>query len=198
MFVCGKVMGACINLFVFWRMRVVRNGDQDKIRSAKRGKWNIDERVGDFQLDNEFYRSNPWDRGHLARRSSAAWGDSDEEAKEASDATMFYTNAVLQHENLNQDEWLALEDWVKMLEDDSTNKISVFSGPIYGDEGMARQFVRPRGKVAAEVPAAPFKVACFVGQSGGLDARAFLMVQDRLALLLLLIDNANSKRDLRP
>ena len=37
--------------------------------------WVIDSVVGpDNQLNNDYYNRNPWDRGHMARRASAAWG----------------------------------------------------------------------------------------------------------------------------
>jgi endonuclease G, mitochondrial len=81
---------------------VASNINQGKLVDIKRGRWSTDSRVGEFQLDNAYYVDNPWDRGHLARRSSMAWGDSKEAAKRASDGTMKYTNATLQHENLNQ------------------------------------------------------------------------------------------------
>ena len=101
----------------------------------KRG-WDIDTRIeAEFQLDNEYYRANPWDRGHLARRFSLAWGETARDAKSASDSTFFFSNATLQHENFNQDEWLALEDWVKNLMLDEAGKITEFTGPIYGELG---------------------------------------------------------------
>lgn len=85
-----------------------RNIDQSLLKKASRGTWRLDKQVGDFQLGNAYYRRNEYDRGHLARRSSAAWGSSAKEAADASDATMIYSNAALQHENFNQDEWLHL------------------------------------------------------------------------------------------
>ena len=86
------------------------NIDQSKLFNVKRKEgWDIDSRVGnENQLNNDYYFANPWDRGHLARRAAIAWGDSKREAQKASDNTFFYTNATLQHENFNQDEWLAL------------------------------------------------------------------------------------------
>ncbi|NER83292.1 MAG: endonuclease, partial [Leptolyngbya sp. SIO1D8] len=86
------------------------NIDQAKIHQVNRiDDWRIDTRIGaENQLNNDYYFSNPWDRGHLARRSSAAWGDSRREAKLAADDTFYYSNAALQHGNFNQDEWLAL------------------------------------------------------------------------------------------
>ena len=157
------------------------NIDQDKVKSVSRSDhWRIDTRIGAAnQLNNDYYVSNPWDRGHLARRSTAAWGDSSREAKLASDDTFFYSNASLQHENFNQDEWRALEDWVKDLTLDATNKISVFSGPIFGE--FARS-ITPQGRPTALIPSGFFKVVAFINQQEKLEARAFMMMQDEVAL----------------
>ena len=67
------------------------NIDQGQFRSVGRSdNWRTDSRIGDEnQLNNDYYRSNPWDRGHLARRSSAAWGPNGRAAKHASDDTFF-------------------------------------------------------------------------------------------------------------
>ena len=157
------------------------NIDQDKLKSVSRADdWQIDTRVGaENQLNNDYYRRNPWDRGHLARRASAAWGDSNREAKLASDDTFFFTNATLQHENFNQDEWLALEDWVKELTLDSNNKISVISGPIFGESARS---ITPQGRTTALIPSAFFKVVTYINKEEKLDVRAFIMVQDDEAL----------------
>lgn len=157
------------------------NINQSQFKSVKRGGWNIDTRVGGKnQLDNDYYYRNRWDRGHIARRSSAAWGEDTRAAKAASDATMFYTNACLQFDSFNQDEWLDLEDWVKHLQDDTDDRISVFSGPIYGEESL---FVVPRGGGdAAEVPAAFFKIVCFTNRKGEFEVRAFNVPQDQKAM----------------
>ncbi len=158
------------------------NIDQNQLKSVDRNdNWRIDTRIGaDFQLNNDYYRSNPWDRGHLARRASAAWGPTRREAKRASDETFYYSNATLQHANFNQDEWLALENWVFDLKLDSNGKITVFSGPIYGDFSRT---ITPPGRESALIPSAFFKVVCFVNKNTNeLDVRAFLMFQDSEAL----------------
>lgn len=158
------------------------NINQSLIKSARRKKtWDIDTRIGyEFQLDNDYYRSNPWDRGHLARRSVVAWGETPRDAKKASDATFFYSNAALQHENFNQDEWLALEDWVKELTLDEDGRITEFTGPIYGEFG---RMISPAGRKPAETPSAFFKILCFISkETKELDVRAFLMFQDKEAL----------------
>lgn len=95
------------------------NINQTRLHAVKRGGWNVDLLIGaENQLDNDYYYKNRWDRGHLARRASAAHGETAREAKRASDSTMFYTNACLQFDSFNQDEWLDLEDWVKDLSED--------------------------------------------------------------------------------
>jgi endonuclease G len=157
------------------------NIDQSKLFNVKRKKnWDIDSRVGnENQLNNDYYFANPWDRGHLARRAAVAWGENKREAQKASDNTFFYTNATLQHENFNQDEWLALEDWVLNLEEDSSNKISVFAGPIFGDFSRS---ITPPGRETALIPSAFFKIICFINKSKELEVRAFIMYQDEEAL----------------
>jgi len=157
------------------------NIDQNKFRISQGGKrWRIDSRIGaDFQLNNDYYASNPWDLGHMARRASAAWGESGREAQRASDETYYFSNASLQHMNFNRDEWVGLEDWVKKLDIDTTNRISVFSGPIFGD------FVRsitPEGRDTALIPSAYFKVVAFINTAEDLEVRSFIMVQDEEAM----------------
>ncbi len=139
-------------------------------------KWMIDKEIGEeYQLDNDYYKKNDWDKGHMARFATSAWGDTEEEAGLAGDDTMFYSNACLQHKNLNRDEWLGVEDWVKDLEEDQNGMISTFSGPIYGP---SKRFYEPAGREPAEIPVAFFKVVAFIDKSGNLTTRAFILLQD--------------------
>lgn len=156
------------------------NINQTRLHAVKRGGWNVDLLIGaENQLDNDYYYKNRWDRGHLARRASAAHGETAREAKRASDSTMFYTNACLQFDSFNQDEWLDLEDWVKDLSEDLDDRITVFSGPIFGDEPL---HVVPPHREAAEVPAAFFKIVCFMNRRNEFDVRAFNVPQDQRAM----------------
>ncbi|MDY6938838.1 MAG: DNA/RNA non-specific endonuclease [Cyanobacteriota bacterium] len=158
------------------------NIDRTLIKNVPRSRdWNIDSRIGwEFQLDNDYYRRNPWDRGHLARRGSLAWGKTVREAKRASDETFYYANASLQHENFNQDEWLALEDWVFHLDLAAQGRITVFSGPVYGEFSRT---ITPPGREPGLIPCGFFKVVCFANKDAEqLDVRAFLMYQDLEAL----------------
>jgi len=168
---------------------VALNIDQARLKTGTgRGAWREDDQVGrEYQLNNDYYQNNDWDRGHLANRSSAAWGDTFQEAQRAADDTMVYTNACLQHANLNQDEWLQVENWVKTLEEDANDKISVFSGPLYSrraSSSSATQFLQPPGRPAAEIPAGFFKIVVFVDreQHQQLATRAFVYLQNAAAL----------------
>lgn len=153
------------------------NVDQKQYRQTTRAsRWKLDSRIGaDFQLDNAYYRSNPWDRGHLARRATAAWGDTPKAAQRAADETFYYSNATLQHANVNQDEWLALEDWVFDLDLDRDDRFSSFSGPIFGD---FMRTIRPDGRPAAFIPTGFFKVVFFMNKQDKLEVRAFIVPQD--------------------
>lgn len=160
--------------------------DQARLRTTTRSNdWKIDSRVGaDWQLDNSYYAGgddNPWDKGHMADRESAAWGETAAVAQDSADQTFYYANACLQHKNLNRDEWLALEIWVMELDIVQNKRLTVFSGPIFGDHP---RIVTPPGRTPATVPVGFFKVACFVNSSTGqLDVRAFIIYQDTDALL---------------
>jgi endonuclease G len=161
---------------------VVSHLDQAKFQKTVRSdRWQIDSRVGqEWQLDNAYYLNNPWDKGHMADRESAAWGETPRDAQISADETFYYANACLQHENLNQDEWLALEQWVMELNIVKNRKLTVFTGPVFGD---TPRIITPTGRPAAIVPVGFFKVVCFVNQgSGALDVRAFLIYQDTDAL----------------
>ncbi|WP_217578015.1 DNA/RNA non-specific endonuclease [Mesorhizobium sp. GbtcB19] len=108
------------------------DGGQAK-RMGRVDKWYIDGRVGDdLQVDNAAYARNPLDRGHMVRREDPVWGPLDL-ASEANLDTFHYTNAAPQHEDLNQRDWVGLEDYVLSNARTRGLKISVFTGPVFGD-----------------------------------------------------------------
>lgn len=149
-------------------------------KTSRSDNWRIDSRVGaENQLDNSYYQRNPWDRGHMARRDSAGWGDTRQAAQRASDETFYYSNACLQHENVNQDEWLQLEDWAADLAAADRRRVVVFTGPVFGD---APRIINPPGRHPAQIPAAFFKVVCWSGEDGQLAVAAFMVHQDAEAL----------------
>ncbi len=158
--------------------------DQGRLKTTKRkSTWLIDSRIGaEWQLDDAYFAGddNAWDRGHMADRESAAWGDSLREAQKSADETFYYANATLQHKFLNQDEWRGLEAGILKLKIVKAGRLTVFSGPVFGQNP---RIVTPQGRTPAEVPVAFFKVVCFVNSTDGqLEVRAFLVFQDTEAM----------------
>ena len=95
------------------------------------GEWAIDDRVShDLQKREDIYKGADWERGHLACRSSLAWG-TNQEASDASGAAYFYTNSVPQHESFNQSNWHRLEDFVMETYRPNSSKISLLTGPVH-------------------------------------------------------------------
>lgn len=161
------------------------NIDQvNKHKAERSSRWFLDERVGaENQLGEEYYYKNAWDRGHLAMKHAASFGETARKAQQASDATFFYTNAALQHERFNQDEWLALEQWVLNFKGARHGRVCEFSGPVFGDN---MRTVRPTDQTLSRepgyVPSAFFKVIAFVNLDGLLEVRAFVIFQDEQSL----------------
>lgn len=145
------------------------------VRVGRDDDWTTDDRIGaELQVKNDFYKDNPWDRGHLVRRLDPVWGDV-AVAKAANAATFCFTNAAPQHERFNQDEWAELEDWVLEHAVSSSYRCSVLTGPIFRDTDKVYRGVK--------IPAAFWKiiVARDANSDGaGLMATAFLMKQDEL------------------
>lgn len=150
------------------------NIDQTKLIAKGGGLgekgWANDKAVGkDFQLDNEYYKDrkdedgekilNPYDKGHMVMRFNNMWGDTRDQQDKAGRATFVYSNASLQHENLNRDEWKTLEiEIIRKLSFSSNGRLAVFTGPIFGD---LDRHVNLSDTDSARVPGGFFKVICF-------------------------------------
>ena len=159
------------------------NVDQSHLQTTDRtAGWRIDDAVGaEYQLHGDYYYENAWDKGHLAPDAAAGWGSSEEERVQATNDTYYYTNATLQHENFNRDEWKDLETTIRAWQKDATNRLSEITGPIFGMEGKG-EVVHPDGHEPATVPAGFFKVVAYVGTTAGgehhLQVRCFVIYQD--------------------
>lgn len=146
--------------------------------------WQMDERVGEYQIGRETYDRNQIDKGHLVRREDVLWGTI-AEARAANKATYFYTNAAPQHQNFNQDEWKCLEDWVLRRATDLSYRLCVFTGPVLTDRDPTLEDLPPdlrtlRSWGPAQLPAAFWKVIVLRdAEAGGSDlsAIAFAMKQ---------------------
>lgn len=171
--------------------------EKHKAKHGGRGSksWTKDKDIGrENQLGNEFYKDrkaadgskipNPFDRGHMVMRSNNMWGETLTEVDKAGKATYIYANASFQHENLNQDEWVGIEeDIVQQFRDDANDRLSVFTGPIFGH--LDRSVILSETK-QARVPSGFFKVICYqrkdVPEDQKLGVLAFAVFQDDAVL----------------
>lgn len=80
--------------------------------------------------DNRGYRQNPWDRGHLVRRTSLHWGDEDE-AREADSQSFFWSNIAPQHHRLHSSAWGRIERWILAEVATEHRRACVFTGPVF-------------------------------------------------------------------
>lgn len=143
----------------------------------RKGTWVLDGRIApEHQMDNDAYAKNDIDRGHMVRRKDAQWGS---EADQAANDTFVYTNAALQHCDLNQKTWLDVENSVLYGAVAKKEKKTVFTGPIFRDDdpsfnnhGMMKR--------ATKIPQAFWKVEVWNEPSKGLQAEAFVISQEDL------------------
>jgi endonuclease G len=141
----------------------------------ERDRWFVDPRVPvDEQTDEDVYKNNPLDRGHLVRRLDPAWGSSREEAKLCNDDTFHFTNCSPQHEDFNQNQstWAGLEDYLLENADNRDFKVSIITGPVLAadDERFA----------GVQLPRQFWKVAVMVKETSELSATAYLLSQEAL------------------
>lgn len=137
------------------------------------GEWRLDPRAPESeQVGPEVYARNDLDRGHLVRRRDPGWG-TPAEARDATEATFFYTNAAPQAADFNQSKelWLGLEDHVLAFAEASDQRVSVFTAPIFGEVDPPYRGVR--------VPLRFFKVAAWM-RAGALEATGFVLDQSAL------------------
>jgi endonuclease G len=133
-------------------------------------KWYLDGRLElEHQIGNELYANNDLDRGHMVRRLDPVWG-SREEAMQANDDTFVYTNSCPQHKDLNQRTWNDLEDYILGNAGVHDLKVSVFTGPVLGDNDPEYRNIR--------LPREFWKVAVMVrADTGKLSATGYMLSQ---------------------
>jgi endonuclease G len=100
--------------------------------------WRRDPRLlAKYQIENWFYASNKFDRGHLTRREDLEFGPSPDAALKSAGDTCHWTNCTPQHERFNQNReiWQGIERYI--LEESIRGgnfNAQIFTGPIF-DEG---------------------------------------------------------------
>ena len=139
-------------------------------RSPRGDSWFLDPRIpADVQCGPAVYAGNDLDRGHMTRRLDPVWG-SDADAKRADADTFCFTNACPQHKDLNQKEWLKLEDYVLGNAGTHGLRVCVLTGPVFAADDPAYRGVR--------LPQQFWKVAAVRrADTGGLSATGYLLSQ---------------------
>jgi endonuclease G, mitochondrial len=140
----------------------------------RKGKWTIDARIPrEQQLGDEAYGSNPIDRGHMVRRRDPVWGPN---PNQASNDTFVFTNAGLQHGNLNQRTWLDLENYILDQAKEKDLKLTVMTGPVFSPDDPSfdnnGRMDRP-----TQIPQEFWKVVVWNDKEEGLKGAAFIQSQ---------------------
>ena len=155
------------------------DGTQEQsLGKREKDRWIFDHRVdSDLQIGNEWY-GKPFDRGHLVRRLDPAWGRSAVIAKTANDDTFHFTNCSPQHSSFNQGKalWQGLENYLLDNANKNDRRITVFTGPVFGDDDPDFSGVL--------VPTRFWKVVAFVRDNGSLGSAGFLVSQEDLLATL--------------
>ncbi|EFM11043.1 DNA/RNA non-specific endonuclease [Paenibacillus curdlanolyticus YK9] len=151
----------------------VVNIDGKQLKDVGRSdNWRYDPRIDrKYQVGNELYQQNPFDRGHLVRRRDPIWGP---DAATANDDTFHFTNCSPQHERFNQNPelWLGLEDYILHHTDNNKMKATVFNGPVFRENDIVYRGIK--------IPEEYWKVAVMVKDNGETSATAYLVSQKEL------------------
>lgn len=159
-------------------MFVAVNIDGKESRSITRDSdaWSLDGRIPiEAQIGEELYSSNDLDRGHLVRREDPNWGTM-AEAGIANEDTFHFPNCSPQMAAFNQRTWLGLEDYVLKEARVDKDRITVFTGPVFGPRDPEYRDVK--------IPLAYWKVIAFINEDGRPSATAY-MIDQKLELQTL-------------
>ncbi|MFD6319849.1 DNA/RNA non-specific endonuclease [Methylorubrum thiocyanatum] len=152
-------------------MFVAVNIEGQSSRKIERGddQWFLDGRIPpEAQIGEELYVGNDLDRGHLVRREDPNWG---EEAETANDDTFHFTNCTPQMAGFNQKTWLGLENYILHNTRKWRERVTVFTGPVFGSNDLLYRGVR--------IPLAYWKVVSFLTDDGRPSASAYMIDQER-------------------
>lgn len=133
------------------------------------GGWSLDGRIDlDAQIGEALYADNALDRGHLVRREDPNWGD---DAEQANEDTFHFTNCAPQMNVFNQQTWLGLENYLLLNTRRWRERVTVFTGPVFGPNDLEYRGV--------EIPLAYWKVVAFIDDSGRPSSSAYMIDQSR-------------------
>lgn len=132
-----------------------------------------------------------WNRGHLAARNHAnriSWQEGCN--------THTFVNAVPQYADMNQGDWLALENYAVALAN-KFGKVWTIAGPVF-EHDREIDTIGKEGTVQVAIPHALFKILV-IERKGKVEARAFLFPQadeDQRGLYRKCAGTPQSKYDL--
>lgn len=142
------------------------------VKLKRNGEWRLDSRINRaHQIGNALYAKNPFDRGHMVRRRDPGWGPN---AEAAEMDTFHYTNSVPQHEDLNQKDWVGLEDYVLEATETRGFRISVLTGPVF--RSTDKRLKEGIGPTDVQIPEEFWKVVTMVNaDTGRLSATGYVL-----------------------
>jgi endonuclease G len=135
--------------------------------------WRRDPRIAlEAQIENWYYASNNFDRGHLTRREDLEFGATPQDALASAADTCHWTNCTPQHSQFNQNKeiWQGIER--HLLENAIVKNhfnAQVFTGPVF-DEGDPEY-----RKI--QYPQQYWKVVAALDANGKLFASAYILSQ---------------------
>lgn len=90
----------------------------------------------EVQHTTDWYRHDPYDKGHMVRRKLVRWGESDAEAAEAEQASDYWSNIVPHSDANNHDKWKSVESAILRIAHCKAKdkKINVYAGSYYDPE----------------------------------------------------------------
>ena len=141
-------------------------------RLKRRGEWRLDGRLDRaHQIGNALYAKNPFDRGHMVRRRDPGWGPN---AQAAEIDTFHYTNCVPQHEELNQKDWVGLEDYILEAAETRDFRVSVLTGPVF--RPTDKRLKEGVGATDVQIPEEFWKVVGMIdANTGRLSATGYVL-----------------------
>jgi endonuclease G len=142
-------------------------------RIPRTNVWKLDPRISaQYQILTECYgRENEgyFSRGHMTRREDANWGTKAIATRADAD-TFHVTNAVPQAQSFNSPVWLGLEQHLLSHTNQDDMKVSVITGPVFGNDDLEMFGVR--------IPSQFWKVIAFVhDRTSALSVTAYLASQ---------------------
>lgn len=138
--------------------------------------WRRDPRIlASHQLENWYYASNQFDRGHLTRREDLEYGDTPEEALASAADTCHWANCAPQHSRFNQNKeiWQGIERYV-LEQSIIAGKVhaQVITGPILEDGNPEYRKVK--------YPLQFWKIVAALDTSDSLFATAYIASQEEV------------------